>query len=80
MILPQFKDEIHNLWSSKGSLKIIPDGQNTQTISNKKGILEKDHCQPADALVTRLTGEASIAEQISVMAGTICPQVTIIYV
>merc|ERR1711936_307216 len=27
-----------------------------------------------DALVTRLTGEASIAEQISVMADTICPQ------
>ena len=28
--------------------------------------------------MTRLTGEASIAEQISVMADTICPQVAII--
>ena len=33
-------------------------------------------CKPADNLVTRLTGEVSLAEQIQVMADTICPQVT----
>ena len=33
--------------------------------------------QPSDALVERLTGEASLAEQISVLVDTICPQVTI---
>ena len=43
----------------------------------QKKAISINQCQPLDALVERLTGEVSLAEQISVMVDTICPQVAI---
>merc|ERR1719264_2521592 len=47
----------------------------TMAFSSTSALPTCEECVFAmDALVTRLTGEVSLAEQISVMVDTICPQ------